>query len=75
MRNTWTSGRRNGTQREQMDEMGHEKVMELLAKHGVKLAVSTRYDLGPFKLEDEMPIVKKFGGSIIVTGGKGPAKP
>ena len=61
-----------GTQREQMDEMGHEKVMELLAKHGVKLACSTRYDLGPFKLEPEIPVVKKFGGSVIVTGGSGP---
>src|SRR5688500_11125706 len=44
--------RKHGTQREQMDEMGHEKVMELLAKHGVKLACSTRYDLGPFKLDE-----------------------
>ena len=52
--------------------MGHEKVMELLAKHGVKLACSTRYDLGPFKLEPEIPVVKKFGGSVIVTGGSGP---
>ena len=64
--------KKHGTQREQMDEMGHEKVMELLAKHGVKLACSTRYDLGPFKLDDEMPVVKKFGGSVIVTGGSGP---
>ena len=64
--------KKHGTQREQMDEMGHEKVMELLAKHGVKLACSTRYDLGPFKLEPEIPVVKKFGGSVIVTGGSGP---
>ena len=64
--------RRHGTQREQMDEMGHEKVAELLARHGVKLAVSTRYDLGPFKLQDELAVVKKFGGSVIVTGGVGP---
>ncbi len=65
--------RKHGTQREQMDEIGHEKVAELLTKAGVKLAVSTRYDLGPFNLQDEMPIVKKFGGSIIVTGAKGKA--
>jgi len=64
--------RRHGTQREQMDEIGHEKVVEMLAKHRVKLAVSTRYDLGPFKLQDEMAVVKKFGGSVIVTGGVGP---
>jgi sugar phosphate isomerase/epimerase len=65
--------RKWGTQREQMDEMGHEKVAELLAKNNVKLAVSTRYDLGAFKLLDEIPIVKKFGGSVIVVGGSGPA--
>jgi sugar phosphate isomerase/epimerase len=65
--------KKHGTQREQMDELGHEKVMELLAKHGVKLACSTRYDLGPFKLQEEMSVVKKFGGTILVTGGSGKA--
>src|SRR3569623_602002 len=40
--------RKWGTQREQMDEMGHEKVAELLAKNIVKPAVSTRYDLCAF---------------------------
>lgn len=65
--------RKWGTQREQMDEMGHEKVAELLAKNNVKLAVSTRYDLGAFKLQEEMSILKKFGGSVIVVGGSGPA--
>jgi sugar phosphate isomerase/epimerase len=65
--------RKWATQREQMDAMGHEKVMELLAKHGVKLAVSTCYNLGPFKLEDEMSVLKKFGGSVLVADGKGTA--
>ncbi len=64
--------RKHGTQREQLDEMGHEKAMELLKASGVRLTCSTRYDLGPFKLDSEIPIVKKFGGSIIVTGGSGP---
>ena len=64
--------RKHGSQREQMDELGHDKVAELLAKYDVKLACSTRYDLGPFKLQDEMAIVKKFGGNVIVTGGSGP---
>ncbi len=66
--------RKWATQREQMDEMGHDKVMELLAKQGVKLAVSTRYNVGPFKLADEMPVLQKFGGSVIVvdsTSAKG----
>ena len=39
----------------------------------MKLAVSTRYNVGPFALEDEMPILKKFGGSVLVVDSKGPA--
>ncbi len=66
--------RKHGTQREQMDEMGHDKVMQLLADSGVRLECSTRYDLGPFKLEPEIPVVQEFGGSLIVTGGSGNAK-
>lgn len=65
--------RKHGSQREQMDELGHDLVLSLLEKHQVKLAVSTRYDLGPFKLKEEFAVLKKFGGSIIVTGGKGKA--
>lgn len=64
--------RRHGTQREQMDEMGHDKVAALLEQHGVRLACITRYDLGPFKLQDEMLVLKKFGGKVLVTGGSGP---
>lgn len=64
--------KKHGTQREQMDEMGHDKVMALLSKHQVKLAATTRYDLGPFKLSEELDVVKKFGGNVIVTGGAGP---
>ena len=59
-------------QREQMDEMGHDKFAQLLEKHDVTLGMTTRYDLGPFGLEDEMKVLKRFGGSLIVTGSKGP---
>lgn len=64
--------RKHGTQREQMDELGHEKVAALLETHKVKLDCITRYDLGPFKLQDEMLVLKKFGGKVLVTGGSGP---
>jgi len=64
--------KKHGSQREEMDEIGHEKVMALLEKYGVKLACITRYDLGPFKLQDELPIAKKFGANLIVTGSGGP---
>jgi len=59
-------------QREQMDAMGHEKFAEMLARHHVRLGMTTRYDLGPFRLQDEMRVLKEFGGSLIVTGSAGP---
>lgn len=63
--------RKHGNQREQVEEMGHDKFQSLLARHGVKLGGTTRYDLGPFGLDAEIDFVKKFGGSFIVTGGAG----
>lgn len=62
----------HGNQREQVEAMGHEKFASLLQEHGVKLGVITRYDLGPFKLTDEMNLLKKLGGTTLVTGGEGP---
>ena len=64
----WPRGHAN--QREQVDEMGHEAFAALLDEHGVRLGISTRYDLGPFKLADEIKFVHKFGGKLIVTGAK-----
>lgn len=64
--------RKHGSQREQMDEIGHDKTAELLKQQGVQLACITRYDLGPFNLADEFLIAKKFGAKLIVTGAKGP---
>jgi sugar phosphate isomerase/epimerase len=66
----WPLGHAN--QREQMEEMGHDKFAELLKKHDVKLGMTTRYDLGPFGLDDELQVLKKFGGSLIISGSKGP---
>ena len=48
-----------GTQREQVSAMGYEEFGELLQKNGVRLAISTRFDLGPFKLADEIRFVKR----------------
>lgn len=61
----------HGTQREQVEEMGHDAFRQLLAKNQVKLGCSTRYDLGPFGLQDEMKFVAKFGGDLLICGGKG----
>jgi len=65
----------HGSQREQIAEMGDDAFSALLAKHRVKLGVSTRYPLGPFGLGEEMTWMKKFGGGIIVTGSGGPSEP
>jgi sugar phosphate isomerase/epimerase len=59
---------RHADQREQVEAMGHERFGELLKKHGVGLALTTRFDLGPLKLRDEMHFVRRFGGEMIVTG-------
>jgi len=64
---------RHANQREQMEAMGHEPFAALLEKHGVRLGMTTRYDLGPFKLREEMQVVQRYGGSLIVTGSHGPA--
>lgn len=61
----------HGTQREEMDAIGHDKFADMLRKHGIRLECFTRYDLGPFKLGDEIDVAKKFGAPLIVTGGAG----
>jgi sugar phosphate isomerase/epimerase len=64
--------RPHGNQREQITELGDAAFVALLAKHRVKLGVSTRYPLGPTGLDDEMKWMKTFGGGIVVTGSGGP---
>jgi sugar phosphate isomerase/epimerase len=63
--------KKHGTQREEMDAIGHEKFAAMLKEQGLSFGGSTRYDLGPFKLAEEIGVVKKMGGSFIVTGGAG----
>jgi sugar phosphate isomerase/epimerase len=63
--------KKHGTQREEIDAIGHEKFAAMLREHGLSFGGTTRYDLGPFKLTEEISVVKKLGGSFIVTGGSG----
>lgn len=65
-------GKQHATHREEVDAMGVEAFEALLKKHGVQLLCSTRYPLGPFGLQPEMPIVKRLGGRLIVCASKGP---
>lgn len=62
----------HGNQREQVEEMGREAFAELLRAHDVRLGISTRFDLGPFGLEEEMEFVGALGGSMLVCGSQGP---
>ena len=62
----------HGDQREQVESMGNDAFADLLAAHGVGLGISTRFDLGPFGLEEEMAFAQDFGASLIVTGSEGP---
>ncbi len=63
----------HGNQREQADELGRAGFGQLLADHRVRLAMTTRYDLGPFRLQPEMEFVRHFGGTLIVTASEKPA--
>jgi len=62
----------HGDQREQVEAMGHEKFAAMLRRHGVRLGILTRYDLGPFRLGKEIEVAKKLGGSMLICGGAGP---
>ena len=64
--------RMHGDQREQVEAMGHERFAALLEEHKVKLGILTRYDLGPFKLTDEMRVAKKLGAKLVICGSGGP---
>ncbi len=64
--------RKHGNQREQVAEMGVEPFAEMLKTHDVKLGCSTRYDLGPLGLKDEMKFVAGLGGDLLIAGGNGP---
>jgi sugar phosphate isomerase/epimerase len=62
--------RPHANHREQAAELGLERFAELLREHGVGLGVITRYDLGPYGLQDEMRVLKQLGGRVIVTGSR-----
>lgn len=66
--------KKHGTQREELDAIGHDKFADMLKEHGIHFGGSTRYDFGPFRLADEIGVVKKLGGTFIVTGGAGEYK-
>ena len=62
----------HGNQREQLDEIGEERFLELLRQHDVTLGCITQYKLGPFGLAEEFQVAQRLGCPTIVSGGKGP---
>lgn len=64
--------RRHGNQREQMDELGHERVHEMLKSSQVTIRSISRFDLGAFQLREEVQVAKKFGVECLVCGTGGP---
>lgn len=66
--------KKHGTQREELDVIGVEKFAAMLKEHGISFGGTTRYDRGPFKLREEIKLVKQLGGTFIVTGGAGDYK-
>src|SRR5262249_18538312 len=64
----------HGNHREQVDQLGLDQTEELLKKYGVRWGASTRYDLSPGKLGDELKILKRFGAKVLVTGASSPDK-
>jgi len=62
--------RPHANHREQVADLGLDRFAEMLCEHGVGLGAITRYDLGPYALQDEMRVLKRFGGRVIVTGAR-----
>ena len=61
----------HGDQRTQIDTIGHKHYLQACVDANVKSQMTTRYDLGPFGLADEISVVKQLGGKMIVCGSTG----
>jgi sugar phosphate isomerase/epimerase len=64
----------HGNHREQIDQLGLDQTEALLKQFGIRWGASTRYDLAPSKLGDELRILKRFGAKVLVTGASSPDK-
>lgn len=62
----------HGNQREQLDEMGEVRFLEMLRENQSTLGCITQYKLGPFNLKEELRMAGRLGCRTIVTGGSGP---
>lgn len=62
----------HGSQREQVDELGIEAVQTLLKKNNVRLGSMTCFKYGVFGMQQEMKLVKKLGGDMVICNTIGP---
>lgn len=58
--------KKHGSQREELDTMGEEAFLALLAEHKVSPGIFTRYDLGPYKLDDEVRLAGRLGVKLVI---------
>lgn len=56
--------------REQVEALGEWPFAAMLAANDVKLGMTTRYDLGPLRLTEEIAFVRRLQGKLIVTGAE-----
>ncbi len=63
--------KKHGNQREQLDDLGEQKFLAMLAEHDVRLGCITQYPLGPLGLQEEMRLAQRLGCHTIVTGATG----
>ncbi len=64
--------KRHGNQREQIDEMGEQAFLDLLARHQVKLGGFTCFKYGIFKMREEMRMIRRLGGDLAICNSGGP---
>ncbi len=62
----------HGRQREEIDELGIERVQELLAANQVQLGAFTCFKYGIFNMQGEMDLVKQLGGDLVICNSRGP---
>ncbi|MBX3436854.1 MAG: sugar phosphate isomerase/epimerase [Planctomycetaceae bacterium] len=63
----------HGSQREEIDELGEERVRQMLAEHDIQLGSVTCFKLGLFGMQNEMRLVKRLGGDMVICNSGGPA--
>lgn len=65
----------HGSQRNEADKLGQARFHQLLQAHQTKVVATTRLDLSPLNLAEEIRFLGAVGGSLAVCGQKGLSGP